>query len=118
MTRSSDCRSTPNKDYVFGLYDPDGEGLSFYKTESERDHSAKETIKGYLDDNEWSEDVTGVFAFVVTHKAKETNITRPVGEVDEDGYDEAGNYFNEPDSCNCDYELKPIQENQPTANEP
>jgi hypothetical protein len=115
MTRSSDCRSTPNKDYVFGLYDPDGEGLSFYKTESHRDDSAKEIIKGYLDNNEWTGEVEGVFAFVVTHQARQANIIYPAGELDEDGYDGEGNYFQEADSYNCDYELKPIQESQPTA---
>jgi hypothetical protein len=117
MTSSSDCRSTPNKDYVFGLYDPDGEGLSFYKTESERNDSARKTIKGYLDGNKWVGEVVNVFAFVVTHQARQTNIIYPVGELDEDGYDEVGNYFHEADSYNCDYELKPIQENQPTEDQ-
>jgi hypothetical protein len=38
--------------------------------------------------------------------------------LDEDGHDEENNYFHEADSYDCDYELKPIQENQPTATEP
>ncbi len=116
MTGSSDYRSTPDKDYVFGLYDPDGEGLSFYKTESERDDSAKETIKGYLDGDEWVGEVENVFAFVVTHQARQTNISYPAHESD--GYDEESNCFTDPDIYNCDYELKPIQENQPIATEP
>jgi len=59
--------------------------------------------------------VEGVFAFVVTHQARQANIIYPAGELDEDGYDGEGNYFHEADSYNCDYELKPIQESQPTA---
>ena len=101
-------------EHTFGLYNPAfGNGLEFYKTKTERDEAAKKAIKNHLDDNEWSDEVEGVFAFVVTHQATQTNVTRPVGTLDEEGYDVTGTFFNEQDSCNCNYELKPLREIKP-----
>ena len=111
---TTNYRSKPNIEHAFGLYNPAfGNGLEFYKTETERDEAAKKAIKNYLDDNEWSDEVEGVFAFVVTHQATQTNVTCPVGTLDEDGCDETGTYFNDQDSYNCNYELKPLGEIEP-----
>lgn len=106
---NASIRHTPSSTHVYGLYDPEGEGFTFYATAKERDEVAEETIRAYLDDNEWREEVTGVFAFVVTHRATKVNAVHPVGEIDEDGYDEAGEYWPDTDcQCKCDYALKPL----------
>ncbi len=83
MTNVFNFRSTPSKDYIYGLCDPDGEGLCFYKTEAERNQAVQKIIESYEGDDE----VTSVFAFIVTHKVIQTK----------DDFDE-----------DCDYELKPI----------
>jgi len=45
----------------------------------------------------------------VTHKATQHNFTYPVGDVDDDGYDQNGQGpFEEQDSFMCDYELQLI----------
>jgi hypothetical protein len=54
-------RYTPSSTHLYGLYDPDGDGITFYKSAAERDEAAEETIQNYLSDGEWCDDVTGMF---------------------------------------------------------
>jgi hypothetical protein len=96
----SNIRHTPSSAHLYGLYDPEGEGITFYESAKERDEAAEKTIQGYLDDGVWFEEVTGVFAFMVTHRATEIDTVQLVGEIDEDGYDEAGEYW---PSTDCEY---------------
>lgn len=98
--------------HLHGLYDPEGDGLTFYPSSAERDVAAEKAIRTYLDDNEWLEEVTGVFAFMVTHRATEIDVVRPVGVIDpDDGCDEAGEYWpNEDCEYKCNYAMKPFHE--------
>jgi hypothetical protein len=108
-TMISPTRYTPSSTHLYGLYDPDGDGITFYKSAAERDEAAEETIRSYLSDGEWCDDVTNVFAFVVTHRATEVDVVRPVGEIDEDGCDEAGeDWSNTNCDYKCNYALKPF----------
>ena len=109
---SNDVRHTPSATHLYGLYDPEGDGFTFYKTAEERDKAAEETIKTYLDEGTWFEEVTGVFAFTVTHRATEIDVVRPVGEIDpEDGCDEAGEYWPDTDcEYKCNYALQMFPE--------
>jgi hypothetical protein len=50
----------------FFLCDPEGDGMTFYRTVEARDAAAAEAIPGYLDDTQ-SDDVTGVMAGAITH---------------------------------------------------
>ena len=105
----SPTRYTPSSTHLYGLYDPDGDGITFYKSAAERDEAAEETIRSYLSDGEWCDDVTNVFAFVVTHSATEVDVVQPVGEIDEDGCDEAGeDWSNTNCDYKCNYALKPF----------
>ena len=75
-------KNTPDKDHIYGLYDPEGSGHTFYATEKERDDAAEEAIQGYLDGT-WFDEVEGVFAFTVTAKATQVDVyaLRPLQEV-------------------------------------
>ena len=114
MTTSAICY-TPSPAHVFGLWDPEGDGITFYKSAEERNKAAEKVIQSYLQDGEWHEDVISVFAFTVTHRATEIDIVRPVGKIDpEDGCDEVGEYWPNTDcECKCNYALKPFPEAQP-----
>jgi hypothetical protein len=104
---SLSLRHTPSSTHLYGLYD--GDGITFYKSAAERNEAAKETIQNYLSDGEWCDDVTNVFAFVVTHRATEVDVVRPVGEIDEDGCDQAGeDWSNTNCDYKCNYALKPF----------
>lgn len=108
-----DCKQSPCQEYRFFLYDPN-DGLTFWKTEQQRDQAAKDAIDCYLDDNGWDEDVTRISAGMVTHRAAEINVIDRVGELDEDGYDEAGEYWDSDEfERKCGYELQPFTPTQP-----
>jgi len=107
---SDNIRYTPSATHLYGLCDPEGDGITFYKSAKERDEAAEKTIKAYLD-GEWLEEVTSVFAFMVTHRAAQIDVVRPVGEINEDGCDEAGEYWPNTDcEYKCNYALKTFPE--------
>lgn len=83
--------------YNFFVYCPDG-GFQVFETLDEALDEANERVQGYLGDG-WSEEVTGVCAGKITHRAKMCDQVFPDGEIDEDGLDEAG----EPWGPDCDY---------------
>jgi hypothetical protein len=105
-------RSTPSATYRFGLYDPLGDGVVFYKTAEDRDKAAEIAIEGYLDDVEWDEGVKGILAFDVTHRVSEVDILERKGELDDDGYDENGEHWPSSEvDMKCNYRLMPISDN-------
>ena len=110
----SNIRHTPSSTHLYGLYDPEGEGITFYESAKERDEAAEKTIQAYLDDGAWFEEVTSVFAFMVTHRATEIDTVQLVGEIDEDGYDEAGEYWSNTDcEYKCNYAMQAFPRVEP-----
>jgi hypothetical protein len=106
---TSPTRHTPSSTHLYGLYDPESSVFTFYKSAAERDEAAEETIRNYLSDGEWCDDVTGICSFMVTHRATQIDVVRPVGEIDEDGCDEAGeDWSNTNCDYKCNYALKPF----------
>lgn len=108
---TSPCRkdysSYPTPEYRFFLYDPN-DGITFWKTEEERDKAAEAAIDSYLDE-EWNEEVLGVVAGVVTHLTVEIDRVDKIGKLDDDGYDEAGEYWPNNDcDYKCNHALKPL----------
>ena len=101
----SSLRHTPSPEYRFWLYSPEGDGLTFWQTAEERDAYAVREINSYLDDSVWFEEVENIIAGVVTHTTQAINIQHPVGALDGDGYDEEGDYWEDPDDTKCDYAL-------------
>jgi hypothetical protein len=108
---SNNIRYTPSATHLYGLCDPEGDGITFYKSAKERDEAAKKAIKAYPGESGWLEEVTSIFAFMVTHCATEIDVVRPVGEIDEDGCDEVGEYWPNTDcEYKCNYALKTFPE--------
>jgi hypothetical protein len=108
MTEKPIFSYTPSAEYRFWLYDPE-EGMTYYRTAEDRDKAAAEAIACYHDDG-WLEDVEDVAAGEVTHFATQTNrIERPSpDEIDEEGFDKEGNYWDPDWEYRCGYELLPI----------
>lgn len=71
---------------------------------------ANERIQGYLGDG-WSEEVTGVCVGEITHRAKMCDQVFPDGEIDEDGIDEAGEYWDSDWDYKCNYKMLPVEQN-------
>ena len=101
----------PTKEYRYFLHDPEGHGLIYFKSTDDRDAEAKKAIKDYMSDYDgWSEDVELVCVGEVTHIVTKTNVIKrpPDDEIDEEGCDGEGNYWDADWSEMCNYELKKI----------
>ncbi len=97
--------------YIYWCYSPEGDGMTFWNTEKGRDEYAQSELRNYLDSDEgWYEEVQGVVCGVVTHSAQQIDIQRPVGVIDEEGYDEEGEgpWSDELD-CRCNYKMLPVK---------
>ncbi len=109
---TKDYKSNPSAEYRFFLYCPN-EGLTFWRTEEERDRAGRDLIDDYLSDGEWNDEVTLISAGIATHGVAEVDRKDRVGELDEDGYDEAGEYWasSEYDYA-CNHELRPFDDRE------
>lgn len=111
MTNNHDYRTHPTSEYRFFLFDPEWEGLMFFRSEAERDAAAKEAINAYKDvDNGWSEEVERLLMGEATHVCTKANVVeRPSDEeLDEEGCDGEGTYWDPAIELRCDYEMLPI----------
>ena len=111
----TDFNYHPTPGYRFFLYDPEGDGVRYYRTAEERDADAADAIQGYLDEG-WNTDVTNVVAGEVTHHVVARNVElRPQREEfdnDED-YEQAlseGGFDGDEFSHCCNYVLAPIDD--------
>lgn len=87
-------------------YSPD-RGFETHSTLEEAHQAADEMIQEYCDDG-WDPEVTRVVMGCITESAVQTDILRPDGQIDEDGYDEAGIYWNGEHDRICNYKMKPL----------
>lgn len=94
---------------LFFVYCPES-GFDCFLTLDAALDEANERIQGYLGDA-WSEEVTGVCAGKITHRAKMCDQVFPDGEIDEDGIDEAGEYWDSDCECKCNYKMLPVEQN-------
>ena len=97
--------------YNFFVYCPDS-GFDCFETLDAAIDEANERIQGYLYDG-WSEDVTGVCAGKITHRAKMCDKVFPDGEIDEDGRDDAGDYWDPDWDYKCNYKMLPVEAENP-----
>lgn len=103
----TDSKRHPTKEYRFFLYDAEGDGMTYYRDKDQRDKDAAEAVRSYLDANEWIEEVEYVCVGEVTALASKTNVTPrpPDNEIDEDGCDAEGVYWEGDCEETCNYEL-------------
>jgi len=93
------------KDRPYFVLDPEGDGVSCFETIEERDKYAEKRIQEYLDYT-WSEEVVNVVAGVVTHSAQQTDFEdRRTAQVDDEGYDKDGIYWDPDFEYKCNYQL-------------
>jgi len=111
MKQERVSKSRPSDEYRFFLYDPegDGDGVIFFKSAEDRDKYANKVMHEYHQDG-WYEQVEEVCAGTVTHIVKKTNVIKrpPEDEIDEEGLDGEGNYWDPDWSEMCNYELTAI----------
>jgi hypothetical protein len=114
------ARETPSAEFRYFIYDPQGWGFLYFKSEEDRDAASSSVIQGYCDDG-WDEEVTSVTAGEISHICSKTDVVERPEQVDEEGYDEHGEYWAEEWDCKCSYTLMPLlaaAPAQPPAQEP
>jgi len=90
-------------------YDPENNAFETYATFEEQAKAAEEIIKSYLDaDNSWPEEVTGIIYGIVTGRATKCDVVNRPEKLDDDGYDEEGQYWPEEIDYFCNYEMAAI----------
>ena len=107
MKKDRPYKRIPSAEYRFFLYDPEGDGMTFFRDKADRDLFAGKVIPEYCQDG-WSEDVVYVCAGEVTHFIEKTNVIKrpPEDEIDEEGIDGDGNWWDSDWREKCNYELK------------
>lgn len=107
----------PSPNYRFFMFDPEGDGLLFFRTEEERDAVADVRIQQYLADDGWLESVEDVFTGYVTGHAVPADVEflplRWEFEADEAyqaAQDELGFYEVDDHDHRCNYRLADIND--------
>ncbi len=100
--------SEPTADKPWFSYSPDGDFL-FFSTEEEAKEHAEGEIPDYCQDT-WDEEVEGVLVGRVSLVATQTDLQHrpPEDQLDDDGCDEDGNYWDDGVDYRCDYKLLPL----------
>lgn len=92
--------------YKYFSYCPE-DGFDTHETLEDALLNANGIIPNYLDEG-WSEDVTGVFVGTITHAATMCDKVERAGEVDEHGYDEDGEHWDQGWEYKCNYKMLPV----------
>lgn len=92
--------------HKFFLSNPSGDGFETFATIEERDAAAQKAIDDWLIDGTWHEDVFSITVGEVTGEAVKANIVQRPAELDENGEDEDGNYWDVDEKH--DVEIRPI----------
>ncbi|NGY04736.1 hypothetical protein [Solimonas terrae] len=87
-----DVKYHPSHEYRYWLYDPEGDGMIYYRTQDARDDAAEKAIAAYLDEG-WADEVENVSAGEVTHFAQCLDKIQRPDELDEEGCDGEGTYW-------------------------
>jgi len=102
----------PSADRRFWLYDPEGDGMTYYRTREARDADAAEAIKGYNLINEgWMEEVEFVAAGELTHFAQCLDKKHRPETLDEEGLDEDGTWWDADWEWMGNYAMEPLLPN-------
>lgn len=113
ITNSVDMQMSPDSEYRYFVYDPAGDGMVFFRSKVERDKYAENAISLYLDDT-WKEEVEQVVTGEVTQSAQCLNKERRPDSLDEEGLDENGDWWGDPDcEWKGNYTLEPLAKPEP-----
>lgn len=105
-----DVKRYPHRAYRYWLYDPEYDGMMFFRRQEERDTAAANAIRGHLTLDGWDEEVENICCGTLTHVATMTEIVERPTDLDDDGIDGDGMYWEEGVSCSCKYAMVGVDE--------
>ena len=94
---------------LFFVYCPE-DGFDCFLTLDAALDEANGRIPNYLDEG-WSEDVTSVCVGKITHRAQMCDQVFREGNVDEDGHDESGDWWDPDWEYKCSYKIVRVEQN-------
>ena len=97
-------KKDPDAEHPYFVYDSQGDGFMYFQSESCRDDHARDVISSYMNDG-WDEEVVNIVAGKLTHTTLMTKKVDRPDAIDEDGWDQDGQYWDDDWSYRCDYEL-------------
>lgn len=105
-----DMKHRPSAEYRYWLYDPEGDGMVYFRTPAERDKQAARAIDAYLGDG-WADEVELVAAGELTHFAQVTDKRmRPADEdLDDEMRDSEGIEWPDGMAWRGNYEMAPLE---------
>lgn len=94
-------------EYPYFVLDPEGDGMTYFATKQERDDYAEKCIKNYLDSDGWDDLVAHVVAGKIDSSAQRYDVEErpPETEIDEDGLDQEGRYWDPDTKYLCKYRM-------------
>lgn len=98
----------PHKSQPYFLYDPEDSEFIYFKNEIDRDNVVNDVIGNYLHNDGWEQEVTDIIVGKLTGQASMVEVNTPNGELDENGCDETGLYWENKGDYTCNYEMKPL----------
>ncbi len=107
MESKIEYKYSPDKEFRFFFYHAGEMEHTYYKCVEDRDEEAAKEIRMYLDDGYWMEDIDDCYAgeVIVTHRVQKTDVIKRPDDVDEDGVDGDGNWWDSEWQEMCDYGL-------------
>jgi len=91
-------------------FDPENNDFETYETPEEQAKAAKEIIANYLEfDDSWPESVTDIVSGIITERATKCDVQNRPEKLDDEGFDEEGQYWPEEIDYICNYEMAPTE---------
>jgi hypothetical protein len=107
MSIALESSDTPSAQFRFFIYDPEGNGFSYWQSPEARDEAKDNIIQAYLDDG-WDDTVEQIVAGEVTHTCQKIDVQPRPDVLDDKGNDSEGNYWDESWAYRCNYDLLPL----------
>jgi hypothetical protein len=95
-----------SKNYRYFLNDPAGDGFQTFATKELRDAAALKAIENSLVDGAWLEDVFSITVGEITGVAEKINVEFRPDNLDENGEDEDGNFWEDDEDEKHDVEIQ------------
>lgn len=91
-------------------------GVEFFQDKASAEAAAARLIRNWLDDDGWMEEAGQVFIAQITDQSAECDVVHrpPADQIDEDGLDGDGNWWDSDWDRICNFKLQPVAAEQST----
>lgn len=102
----------PTAKFRFFIHDPEGHFFLYFRNAADRDEALPTIIDNYRADDGWNDEVKNIMAGEVSSVCQQTDFQARPEQINENGRDENGTYWQEGWKYICDYEMVDVQQVQ------